>query len=791
MKGKRLTVVSLLALLIAGLSLVALLPMARTTQAQGPVTLNVVGPGGDIGPFQLCPPLLARGAATYQTIQKALDCALSGDTILVAAGTYNENVVINKDLTLRGATGTASDVIIDGSGGNTIWIDSPATDVVIEHLRAINGSGHGIRAWDTASGLDLTLNNFETDNNGTFGLALKNISSLTMTGGSITNNWYGIYAVNVSLNLSDVDMSGNSWDGIYSELGFLTVTGSDIGGNRYGINVANNGSLTLVDSNSITNNLEGIRVDATSGSTLNITNNDLSGNTNYAINNLSANTATATDNYWGTVSWYGYTTSGGSVEGITDGFQGDVDFEPWTDSTVLDGGSPSYSKPTMTYADDDDDAGTNEEEPGSYGGTFGYDAFSRIQDAINNLSASTVQIGPGTYSETITLSEGFTGLSIVGDGTARPEVDGGIKFENTSPINGVSIENLYLKGNASGGAIIKCSNTAVINDFVMDNCVLDGENAPDEFGPDGRYGLAGNHLGGSFSITNTEFRDILGWAVVDIDYGTGDFGSDTPLSSITFSGNIVDDCNGSVALRGNATTKTGLVTVRGNYWDDIGENGGEQGEQWAAVEVNHAIEAIIVGNRIANVKEGLYGEGEAVQLWDIDTMSVHSNVLTNNYQGIFIWGGGGNYAVPAGSIFCNNIVHNSLYGIDVDPAATGGPLDATYNWWGDASGPYHVTNPGGTGNSVSDNVDYEHWLPTQFEYSPKCGFAVGGEVSPTPTPVAVGGTVEPVNLSELSAASDQQHGGNKTNTSLTLWIGLASGLAIVGGFLALRRRRAR
>lgn len=38
-------------------------------------------------------------------------------------------------------------------------------------------------------------------------------------------------------------------------------------------------------------------------------------------------------------------------------------------------------------------------------------------------------------------------------------------------------------------------------------------------------------------------------------------------------------------------------------------------------------------------------------------------------------------------------------------------VNATDNWWGNASGPYHsTTNPNGTGNAVSDNVLYEPWL---------------------------------------------------------------------------------
>jgi len=55
----------------------------------------------------------------------------------------------------------------------------------------------------------------------------------------------------------------------------------------------------------------------------------------------------------------------------------------------------------------------------------------------------------------------------------------------------------------------------------------------------------------------------------------------------------------------------------------------------------------------------------------------------------------------------NNIVNND-YGIRNEGGET---PDAIYNWWGDASGPYHpITNPSGSGNPVSDGVDFDPWL---------------------------------------------------------------------------------
>jgi len=37
-------------------------------------------------------------------------------------------------------------------------------------------------------------------------------------------------------------------------------------------------------------------------------------------------------------------------------------------------------------------------------------------------------------------------------------------------------------------------------------------------------------------------------------------------------------------------------------------------------------------------------------------------------------------------------------------------VHATYNWWGDRSGPLHQTNPLGKGNAVVGDVDFKPWL---------------------------------------------------------------------------------
>jgi len=55
-------------------------------------------------------------------------------------------------------------------------------------------------------------------------------------------------------------------------------------------------------------------------------------------------------------------------------------------------------------------------------------------------------------------------------------------------------------------------------------------------------------------------------------------------------------------------------------------------------------------------------------------------------------------------IHYNNIYGNTNYGV----YSYGYTVNATYNWWGDASGP-GGQGPG-TGDNVSANVLYDPWL---------------------------------------------------------------------------------
>lgn len=124
-------------------------------------------------------------------IQRAIDAVYSGDTINVAAGTYEENLTVNKNLTLVGTSG-ADETTANGDGDNVFTIGSDVTDLKISGF-TITGGGNGIYIEDMEdSTIEISGNTI--DGNGQAGIRVDMISggivgsTLTITDNTITDN---------------------------------------------------------------------------------------------------------------------------------------------------------------------------------------------------------------------------------------------------------------------------------------------------------------------------------------------------------------------------------------------------------------------------------------------------------------------------------------------------------------------------------------------------------------------------------------------------------------------------
>ncbi len=699
------------------------------------------------------------------TVQEGIDGASPGDTVNVRAGVYNENPNVNKgELILLGEdkattfimTTTSSGMAINASSvtmsgftvkqnnaavvqkdlyiGLSAWVSDvtvrdcifdgtgstksgsmgiqvrQADGVTIEGVQSFGWTGYGVNVYNAGPPFadDVLINDSYFHDNGYFGVSIDRSTNVRVRDCTITGAGGSGVAVfeDSGKPATGAEITGCTIQGPFSNNGILVVADSALiqGNEIFDISDVGTRGIRITtaywpyysaDGNTVINNFIhdnniGLQVDF--GTYDEPTGNVIFDNrfTNHTVA-VEASECTqpvdASANWWGSND---ATTVGALMSGM-------ADYTPWlhdsTDTSLDPGFQGDFSH--LHVDDNSAQAGTTD----------------RIEEGIDMVTGSIVEVEPGTYGSIIFGTDfNMDGLTVTGDTDTIPTIEAGVRFLQTADIDGLAMQYLYIKGIASGGnAIFDMDNPGAVNDFVMDHCVIDGEDVS------GRIGFAGQNLSQSFTISNSEFKNILGWAVMDIESGSGDGASNLPFTTVGFADNQVHDCNGSVALRGKLSPdQTGVVNAYGNVFSNIGGNEGETGEHWAALEVNHAVAAHIYENTIDDVAEGEWGEGQAFQFWDIDTLHVHDNHITNNHQGIFIFGGGappygGPYAVPAGGISHNNISGNTQYGVSVEAAATGGPLNAGANWWGHASGPEHATNPGGTGDIVSDNVDYSPW----------------------------------------------------------------------------------
>jgi len=178
-------------------------------------------------------------------------------------------------------------------------------------------------------------------------------------------------------------------------------------------------------------------------------------------------------------------------------------------------------------------------------------------------------------------------------------------------------------------------------------------------------------------------------------------------------GNQLNVQNNDIRSNGDGVTLTGNLISKINIHQNNILLSGQGGIHFKGDAYTNTI---IANNILSTNKYGFYVSTNA-------STYITRNYISNNIFGIFYEEGEGHRA------YFNDIYDNNL-GMDV---SLGAAVNATYNYWGDKSGPYHESlNPRGNGNPVGGNgvdldfiffltapIDYENAPPTAILWADK------------------------------------------------------------------------
>ena len=198
----------------------------------------------------------AGGGGDYTRIQDAIDNANNGDTVYVEAGTYYENVKIDKRITLTGSDN--ANTIIDGMKREDV-VQISEDGVWLENLKTINSSLYyryaGIKL-DRVERCQVVNNNCSMNEG--YGIDLDGSSNNVIMDNEVNNNW----REGIRIGGIDNQIIGNSCNsnavGIHTPVGYNVICNNTCTNNfEAGISLETDyGSLSpcfnVVENNTVT-----------------------------------------------------------------------------------------------------------------------------------------------------------------------------------------------------------------------------------------------------------------------------------------------------------------------------------------------------------------------------------------------------------------------------------------------------------------------------------------------------------------------------------------------------------
>jgi len=435
-----------------------------------------------------------NGGGNYTTIQTAINAANDGDSIRVWAGTYNENVIVNKTLNIIGNL-TANTFINGGGGGDVIQIT--ADRVNISGFTITNGGTQFSPNYDAGIELNNVSNCVILDNNisnnGQLGIRFFQSNNNSIINNNINSNLRDGLLISISNNLTFVNnnISSNSYYGITSAYGDkIKLINNSIMNNKRGLFVSAYSSFNIINS-TILNSIADVRLYWHSNATLlncNYNNNKIEfvDSTNNLTNqwylsiqvidiysNPIKNANIKIKNSKNKLIFSGNTNESGFVKSIN------------CTEFVNSSTSTTYHTPHMININYNSRNFFNTSfmnkskviiikiNPNRVYNIDKNTSYSKIQDAIDNASAGdTIRVWAGIYYENVVVNKTVT---LIGNGSENTTIDGGrfgvvVKITaNNVTLSGFNITNSGTNWNDAGIELNTVTNCNIFNNSCSSN----------------------------------------------------------------------------------------------------------------------------------------------------------------------------------------------------------------------------------------------------------------------------------------------------------------------------------
>jgi len=322
--------------------------------------------------------------------------------------------------------------------------------------------------------------------------------------------------------------------------------------------------------------------------------------------------------------------------------------------------------------------------------------YDNIQDAINAAEeGDEIRVKEGSYDPFYVTKR----VNIIGSGWESTEVSDVALFEGIE----IDADNVNLSGfhiHHSRVIIHSSGNTISYNNISISGLTLNSDTHHNTI----HNNVFHSNNEGVLSDVNSHNNTITRNRFVENDYGFLCCGSN---DFIIRQNSIVDSLEAGIYFEDCEDFIIQQNVMTGNRF-------GIQTEESPNTNISFNI-----------IQDNTFG---AISLHDADNNEITRNILSRSGYGIGLMESGGAWIAnnsitdntigisanfPSSDSYAqyNNIVGNTMYGVSTGDEYTA-TFNASYNWWGDDSGPYNDTeNPDGEGDEITaDDVEFITWL---------------------------------------------------------------------------------